>query len=1043
MSDGPSQQQPIAGLYELLITEQLESQLDELRKEGWAAEEESVPPMAAPRILARHIADTVEKKLVELSPLERVLYSNLLLKRLNTDASAQGLLTDGPRQLLALSEGPDGAPLPRPSTPLSEATLITNRQEAIQMGDELRNEIASADAIDLLCSFIMWPGVNQIRPALHDAQKRGVRLRILTTTYMGATDPKAIDRLVRDFGAEVRVDYAPNQSKVHAKAWLFHRNTGFHTAYIGSSNLSKSALSTGLEWNVRVSPTSAPSVLATFRKTFEEYWNSGNFEPYDPDTDHERLSAAIQKRKWFPAGKKREPARAITPQPHQVVMLEALEAEREVHGKSGALLVAPTGTGKTVMAALDYRSLCKKKGRRPRLLFVAHTKEILKQARETYQNVLGDGSFGELNVGGHVATVRTHVFATIQSFRREFLESFKRDHFDVLVVDEFHHSAASTYERVIEYFHAEDRFLLGMTATPERHDGEHVHDLHFDGRIAAEMRLWEALDSNLLSPFHYYGIADDSARFENLSWKGKGYDKQKLTEILLADGEHPNLVFTELYDKVVDPTSMRALGFCVSVDHAQFMATYFNERGVNAKALDGTTPSGEREAAFDGLREGTIQALFSVNLFNEGLDIPDVDTLLFLRPTESVTVYLQQFGRGLRRSPNKEFLTVLDFVGHHRSDNYSFEERLHAVTGLAKKHLIKGIENDSYGLPEGYEIILDRKSKDLIIRNIKERLNVTFPRIVKEVKQYKPKSIAQYLELSMREISDIYRNNNSWTKVLRAAELATKPAPSPSEEKLLKRISALLHVDDPERVDAYRYLLSLDSPRYEDLPPSQQLYARMLILNLWPAGSRGTGFLSYQDALDQLAQQSDFRAEAREVLEYGRERIDHPPIWMAAPHDQLPLRVHSTYTRAEVLTAIGQTSITGPYPSQSQTGAEWCPGANVDVLFVTLDKDERYFKEDIRYNDYTIDARHFHWESQKDTAPDTKSGRRYQTHKAAGSHVFLFVRKYRENDVGAGPYTFLGPVDYVSHSGKKPMQIIWRLQHEAPGDILSFSPART
>ncbi|MEW2221571.1 DUF3427 domain-containing protein [Streptomyces sp. NPDC006990] len=1039
MTDPHHHERPIAGLYESLITHQLRSHLEELHSDGWATEEAQVDPSAAPRILARHIADAVEEKLAELSPLERVLYSNLLLKRLHGDAQPAGLLAEGPRQLLALSKESEQPPLPRPSTPMSEATLITNRRDAIRMGEELQREISSADAVELLCSFIMWSGTYHLRSALRDARNRGIPIRILTSTYMGATDPKAVDRLVREFEAEVRINYESSQSNVHAKAWLFRRNTGFHTAYIGSSNLSKSALSTGLEWNIRVSPTSAPSVLGTFEATFQDYWESGHFEPYNPDTDGDRLRAAIAKRKWAPVGQRQNISTHITPQPHQKSMLEKLRAEREIHEKSGALLVAPTGTGKTVMAALDYLSLCEKSnGNKPRLLFVAHTKEILEQARSTYRRILEDGDFGELQVAGMRATRHDHLFASIQSFRnKEFLSSFERDHFDVITIDEFHHSAAPTYGDLIDRFCVEGKFLLGLTATPERHDGKNVHDLYFSGRIAAEMRLWEALNSNLLSPFHYYGIADDSAQFSKLSWRG-GYDSKELTDILISTDQHAKLVYTELYDKVVDPLSMHALGFCVSVEHARFMAGFFQDRGISAKALTGSTPSSERESAFSALREGKIQALFSVNLFNEGLDIPDVDTLLFLRPTESVTVYLQQFGRGLRRTSSKEFVTVLDFVGQHRSE-YSFEERLYAVTGLRRDRLIKSIEADSYGLPDDSEIILDRKSKELVIRNIKSRINLHFPQIVKEVKAWGTDSLALYLNGSMREISDVYRNGNSWTKALRKAELLTQPSPK-HEEKLLKRMAKFLHVDDPERVDAYSSILGLDSPRYDELSPQQQLYARMLVLNLWDTGG---GFASYQEALEYLTQQPFARSEARQILKYCKDRIEHPSILLGDPHHGIPLRVHSTYTRAEALTAIGQTSITGPYPSQSQSGVEWCRRANLDALFITLVKEEKDFKEDIRYKDYAIDARHFHWESQKDTAPHTRSGRRYQNHKDTGSHVFLFVRRYRDNDIGATPYTFLGSADYVSHSGEKPMQIIWKLQHEAPGDIRSYSPART
>ncbi|MGK4909265.1 DUF3427 domain-containing protein [Streptomyces albus] len=1035
MFDSSDSGEPIEGLYERLITRQLREQIEKLTAGGWAAQEAPLRGELAPRVLARHVADAVEQHLSALSPLEQVLASNLLLQRLSVQEPLEEGSTDGPRQLLGLFRGPDAVPRPRPSTPLSEATLITNRREAVRMAEELQAEIASADRIDLLCSFIKWSGLNTIRSALREATHRGVPLRVLTTTYMGATEPGALNRLVEDFGAEVRVNYEKTAWNVHAKAWYFHRATGFHTAYIGSSNLSQSALSTGLEWNVRHSPASAPGVLATFEQTFSEYWESGHFEPYDPATDAERLTAAVRKRKWIPAGSSRTATSApMSPQPHQMDMLERLQAEREVHGKTDALLVAPTGTGKTVMAALDYSWLCKKYGKKLRLLFIAHTKEILEQARRTYGNVLQDPNFGELHVAGNKAEKWRHVFASVQSFNNpDFLHSFSRDSFDVLVIDEFHHSAAPTYRQLIEYFNAEDRHLLGMTATPERHDGEHVHHMYFGGRIAAEMRLWEALDSDLLSPFHYYGIADDTAQFANLSWRGR-YDPAELTAVLTETDQHARLVLNELHDKVAEPKKMRALGFCVSVEHANFMARHFCDHGITAKALSAQTNPKEREAALQGLSEGTIQALFSVNLFNEGLDIPDVDTLLFLRPTESVTVYLQQFGRGLRRTPNKDLLTVLDFVGQHRPE-YRFEDRLHAITGLRRERLVQGIENDSYGLPEGTEIILDRKSKDLIIRNIKSRIHCGLIQLAKEAEIHGTSALKSFLSLAQRDITDIYHNGNSWTGVLHKAKLLTS-APSEGEKTLLKRMRKFVHTDDVERIDVYLRILEADDPCYEEMTPREQIYARMLILNLW---DRGGDFDSYQEALEYLAEQTAFREEARQVLSIARERIEHPAIPLHEPHADIPLFVHSTYTREELLTALGQRSLTRP-PGFSQAGVEWCEDAQTDALLVTLVKDEKKFSEGVRYKDYAIDKRHFHWESQNTASPQTPSGKRHQMHKAQGTHVFLFVRKEQENEIGRSPYTFLGPADYVSHTGEKPMQIIWKLKYDMPGEIVGYSP---
>lgn len=392
-------------------------------------------------------------------------------------------------------------------------------------------------------------------------------------------------------------------------------------------------------------------------------------------------------------------------------MLDRLTVEREVHGFHQNLLVAATGTGKTVMAALDYKRLREQQEGRPvRLLFIAHREEILQQALFKYREVLRDPKFGELYVGGKKPEYGDHVFASIQSFGAKTLEKYTSGHFDVIVIDEFHHSAADSYQRLIDHFEVNLEFL-GLTATPERSDGLHVHDIYFDGRIAAEMRLWEALENELLSPFHYFGVADDTD-MTAVEWKrGSGYDQRRLAELLTGDDSRAQLIIDSLVDKVPNYTEMRALGFCVDVKHAQYMAEYFTARGIKSVALDGNSSAQARRDALERFRAGRLQALFSVDLFNEGLDIPDVDTLLLLRPTQSPTIFLQQFGRGLRRTPTKPVLTVLDFIGQHRRE-YHFTPRYKALTGHGGRRLLEHVKADFPKLPAGCRIILDRKSKE-------------------------------------------------------------------------------------------------------------------------------------------------------------------------------------------------------------------------------------------------------------------------------------------------------------------------------------------
>ncbi|RKN60729.1 DUF3427 domain-containing protein [Streptomyces klenkii] len=1039
MNERFSHHTPVPGLYEQLITSRLEERLIELEANGWKATAQPVGEHSSPHVLARHISQTVHRILASLSPSDRVVAANQILESMSSLEGAHQwveVIAEGPRQLLAIAEQETGPYDVRPATPLSDTALLTNAPEDPNLGFELRAELATADRVDLLCAFVKWHGLRVLEEALAGAASRGVPIRVLTTTYIGATERKALDRLVSDFNAEVKVNYELRSTRLHAKAWLLRRNSGYDTAYVGSSNLSRAALLDGLEWNVRLSSVATPAVLKKFEATFDSYWSDAAFEPYDPETDGERLEGALRQA----GGRQRGEAATISlsglevrPYPHQRDMLEQLQIERDVHDRHQNLLVAATGTGKTVMAALDYRTLRRKlQNRQLKLLFVAHRKEILKQSLLTYQHVLNDANFGELWVGGEVPEDWSHVFASVQSLTAQALERFAPGHFDVIVIDEFHHGVSPTYRRVLDHFKPAE--MLGLTATPERMDGENVQDEFFDGRIAAEMRLWEALENDLLSPFHYFGIAD-TVDLESLTWKRGAYETSELDKLFTGNHARARLVVKAVQDKVTDPSSMRALGFCVSVAHAHFMARFFQQAGLNAKALDGSTPAPERAQALADLRDGKMQVLFSVDLFNEGLDIPDVDTLLLLRPTSSATVFLQQLGRGLRRTPDKAVLTVLDFIGQHRKE-FRFEEQFRALTNLTRKRLVDNMEQDFPLLPSGCQIVLDRKSKKRILDNIKSQLNVNVTQLTREVAAYALPALPDYLRESQHELKELYRSGNSWTRLLRRARLLPEVGPD-GEEALLKRISAFLHVDDPERVVAYSRMLEDGAPAYESLDERGQAYARMLFFSLWPLGG---GFASYSGGFRALEGQTAFRSELRQVLSYNLSHTGHLPVQLVGRRANTPLTVHASYSREEILPALGQVELGGFLPGHFREGVKWCQDAKVDALLVTLEKDEKDFSPETRYKDYALSPELFHWESQNQTSSTSPTGVRYQTHKELGTDVFLFVRRYKKNDIGgAQPWMLLGPAEYVSHEGSNPMAIVWKLKHELPADVWSYA----
>jgi superfamily II DNA or RNA helicase len=343
---------------------------------------------------------------------------------------------------------------------------------------------------------------------------------------------------------------------------------------------------------------------------------------------------------------------------------------------------------------------------------------------------MNDHSFGELFVDGQAPTEWRHVFASVQSLSAARMRDEDLTRFDVVIVDEFHHAEASTYQRLLERI--EPRLLLGMTATPERSDGVDVRRW-FDDRAAFEMRLWDALDQRLLSPFQYFGVGEE-VDLSSLTWRRGAYAAEELSNVLTGDDARVRHVLRQVHDIVEDPRTMRALGFCVSVTHAQFMAQRFNEAGIAAEAVLGETKSEDRAEAIRRLRSGELQVLFTVDLFNEGFDVPDIDTVLFLRPTESATLFLQQLGRGLRKAEGKACLTVLDFIGRQHQE-FRFDLRFRAITGRSRRQVERDVEEGFPLLPSGCSIQLDRVAQDIVLRNVRQQLKNTSKMLVREAQR--------------------------------------------------------------------------------------------------------------------------------------------------------------------------------------------------------------------------------------------------------------------------------------------------------------------
>lgn len=1029
MSANPDSSLPF-GVYETPITARIRERMNETLSQhpaagfgiGRSSDEEAHGRYTS--AVSQHIGSLLERRLYGLkSPEDRVALINNIALLLGEDEEI-----DSEELLYAVYNSGLAEPPLLPDVSLTKSALFTNAQGESSLTSEIEREIKTADSVDLLCAFIKNSGISVLDRQLEYLRDNEIPFRLLTSTYCGASDAAALERLVEKYQAEVKICYEHKSTRLHAKAWLFRRKSGFDTAFIGSSNLSRSALVDGWEWNVRGSNTATPEVIDKFIKTFDSYWHDSHFKTFDPNRDMERLERSLRVAKGGEnSGALRQlelSGLEVTPYPYQEEMLEALRSEREVKDRHRNLLVAATGTGKTVVAALDYRNLCEQWKRRPRLLFVAHRKEILQQARRTFQEVLKDADFGELLVDGAQPRRWDYVFASVQSLSASRLQNLNSKHFDAVVIDEFHHAQAPTYKALLD--HLQPQELLGLTATPERGDGENVQK-YFDYRVAHELRLWDALRLQLLVPMHYYGIADGTD-LSSLTWSRgkKDYNTEELSEFYIKAGEkRTRFIVNELNRRIFDLSDMKAIGFCVTIAHAEYMAQQFQQFGIPARAVTSNLTATGRAQAIKDLETGDVRVLFSVDIFNEGVDIPAVNTLLLLRPTQSPVVFLQQLGRGLRLSPGKDSCVILDFIGQQHVD-FDFERKFHALTRKRGKRLAEEIEQGFPTTPPGSHIQFDQTTTEQVLRNVKKVSRNSLRKVRALLSEIRTTNLKEFLEDSNLQLEDIYRPSKySWTRLLREEGLLQQNTDE-TESFLLNRIRVFLHVNDPHRIDAYLRILSSSNLRYSDMGPSDQAFTRMLVLGFW-ANSNSPHPGSYDAALTILRQHPQVAWELEQVMQLSSDSSRIVP----QHSDSSVLETHADYSLAELIGALESGSLQ-QLVNLPREGVKYFPDINTDLFLVTFQKDEQV-SASTNYRDYPISPDLLHWESQSTTTLKSKAARRYIGHQERDGKILIASRFTKKNEVGtASAYTYLGAVDYVSHHGEKPIQFEWKLQRSMP-----------
>lgn len=1011
------------GAYENLITEELQTDMRETECDGLVCKRDEIDDAESPSMLAEHIGRIVNNRLSDenLSAEERVAFVNRLIDFIG-EQKEDRVVKDREMLSAVVSKQEEARlratnqNLVRPLTGFRVSSLFTGGHGNVPLNAEIERDIESADNIYLIVSFLKLSGLNLI----YDKLKRFCenpehKLRVITTTYCGVTEAKAVERLAKLPNTEIRISYNTKIERLHAKSYIFERKSGFSTAYIGSSNLSKSAQTDGLEWNIRVTNVENPHIIKTAFATFNLYWNSHNFEDFN-EGGVEKLYRELAREKSPKSGSANSLMR-YTILPHQKQILDRLAVVREM-GVKRNLVVAATGTGKTVVSAFDYKLFSE--ANRNRLLFVAHRQEILVQSRNAYRSVLMDANFGDVWVGQYKPVGGIdHLFVSVQTFNSKYDEIFSnlpQNYYDYIVIDEVHHSTANSYRKVLEHF--SPKLLIGLTATPERMDGvSFLPD--FDNQISAEIRLPKALDEGLLTPFQYLCISDNTDLTDDDLMQGCKYVATKLTG-KLCNKERVGLIVNRLRYYLPDETKCRALGFCATKEHARYMAEAFRAFGLKADYL--TSDRDDRELLNKQLTNGDINYLFVVDMFNEGIDIPAVDTVLFLRPTESLTVFLQQLGRGLRLYPGKELLMVFDFVAQ-LNQKYDFTSRFRSLMVRKDKSVVEQVKNGFTLLPHGCTIHMEEKAQQYVLDNIKAAV-YNKKRLVQELRGYDHcPTLKEFIDNNGQDVRIVYKGGNCWTSLKREAGLCAYESDEYTK-RFEKGIGNLVHTNSVAYLSFVKRILSgLDNVKFAD--ERENTFGVMLYYTLYTDKISKVGFRNIEEGISLLANYPLFIAELQELTDYLLANIETKTFSVG---EGLPvaLEQYGCYTREEIFAIFGRQTADKKMQG-CVSGAFNIEEMNTELFFVTLNKSDKDFSPSTMYDDYVVNENQFHWKSLN-TDTHQGRGRRFVEQAKNKKKFLLFVREYKRDGFGnTCPFYCFGLVDYISSRDDKPMSIDWRM----------------
>ena len=978
--------------------------------------------------------------------------------------------------LQSVNEGITGV---SPDFLLIENKFIANERARFQnFFKEIKNELRSSEKFFFAVSFIKHSGLQLLLKELTELEEKGVEGEILTSTYMNITEPKALSKLLSFKNIKVKL-YKGKGESFHTKAYFFQRENNLSSLILGSSNLSHEALCNGREWNIRISEKLEKNLFINASNEFENLWNSS--ETLDLDKELlEKYETHFEKNKnsnfenfWEEKEEKTIKANKV-----QENILSNLSQFRQ-QGKEKAIVISATGTGKTYLSAFDVKNFNPE-----RMLFIAHREELLDNGINTFRRLFPYKKMGKLSAN-EKSFDSSFLFATVQSLGKN-LQEFKKTHFDYIIIDEFHHAAADTYKNILSYF--QSKFLLGLTATPERMDGKDIMAL-CDYNIAGEVRIREALEKELLAPFHYFGIADEKVDYSFIRRKNGKFDEKDLSE-KLSINERTDYIIEKirLYD--YNGTQLKAIGFCVDINHAKKMSEDFAKKGFRVASISSNDTMERRQKTLKDFKKGLLEIIFTVDIFNEGIDIPEINMLLFLRPTESSTIFTQQLGRGLRKTKDKEYVTILDFIGNYNKDfllpslfipkgqnrndlasikkqvieefhnlpKESFIEldricqkrildNLEKVKINSNSHIIKLYEDfkaDLGKIPEITDFLYSELDLELIINSFDsyakflskyEKINFDFEEREFDFIKILEKKLPIKWPYEFLLIKLIINKKNGTTQFPSNGQRQSREpmvgklrafAPNPIKTKI-KLINPVMPEQLQKSIDTNMLLDELQKQFGQGF---NKPFHKELIANL--TKELGEKFVLYDNKFNlskdfELSlEKENFKLYIENLCTYALNKFKIE--FDIEKFNDFPLVEYKNYSRVELQYLLQSTAEKGSWRAGYSV-------ANKDIcLFITLNKDEN-LEEHLKYDNFFKGQDIVQWISQNKTSHDSPIGELYVKHIEKGYKVHIFLRKYSVFLGKAMDFTYVGQGNYYSSHGDKPMYILWKLHNKIPEEF--------